>query len=186
MKIIVGLGNPGTKYAATRHNVGFMVIDYLASGPGVGTFRSKFDAQVAEFTEGSESGLLVKPETFMNLSGESVRAIVDFYKLNITTDVLIICDDINLPLGQLRARAKGSDGGQKGLRSIQSHLGTNEYSRLRIGVDPPPEGMDAAEFVLARFKPGEKDRIEDAIREAAAGALIWWREGIEACMNEIN
>src|SRR5262245_8535751 len=123
MKLVVGLGNPGPRYAGTRHNIGFEVIDYLAAAPGVGRWRSRFEAQVADGVEGTEQVLLLKPETFMNLSGRAVRAAVDFYKLAVT-DLLVVCDDIALPLGKLRARAKGSDGGQKGLRSIEQQLGT--------------------------------------------------------------
>ncbi len=185
MKVIVGLGNPGPKYHGTRHNIGYAVIDYLAAGPGVSAFRSRFQSQVAEMKEGDEQVLLVKPETFMNLSGRAVRQIVDFYKLK-ATDLLIVCDDIALPVGKLRARARGSDGGQKGLRSIQEQLGTPEYSRLRVGIGEPGEHMDAADYVLSRFAPGERSVIEDAIAAAAQGALLWIRQGIDACMNKVN
>ena len=185
MKVIVGLGNPGSRYEGTRHNVGFAVIDYLASAPGVGPFRSQFQAQIAETTEGGEKVLLVKPETFMNLSGRAVRQIVDFYKLDLA-DLLVVCDDIALPLGKLRVRARGTHGGQNGLRNIQEQLGTTEYGRLRIGIDPPPEHMAAADYVLSRFKPGERTAAEEAIAEAAKAALLWVREGIDVCMNRVN
>lgn len=184
MKVIVGLGNPGPKYAGTRHNVGFGVIDYLAAAPGVGPFRSRFQAQVAEANEGGEQVLLVKPETFMNLSGRAVRQAVDFYKLPLT-DLLVVSDDFNLPLGKLRVRAKGSHGGQNGLRDIQQQLGTDEYPRLRIGVGQPGPG-EAVDHVLSRFKPGERKAVEDAIAKAAEAALVWVRQGIEACMNRAN
>src|SRR5262249_45616357 len=138
MKVVVGLGNPGTKYAGTRHNIGFMVIDYLAEGPGAGRFQSRFQGQVAELMEEGEKILLVKPETFMNLSGRCVREVLDFYQVPVE-NLLVVCDDINLPLGKLRVRARGSDGGQKGLRDIQNHLGTAEYARLRVGIDAPGE-----------------------------------------------
>jgi len=185
MKVIVGLGNPGTKYAGTRHNVGFEVIDYLAAAPTCGPFRSKFQALVAETKEGDEQVLLVKPETFMNLSGRSVRQIVDFYKLTVPTDLLIVSDDFNLPLGKLRARAKGSHGGQNGLRDIQQQLGTDEFPRLRIGVGQPEPG-DAVDYVLTRFKPAERKVVEDAIALAAKGVLVFVKSGIEACMNAAN
>src|SRR5258708_2186668 len=123
MKLVVGLGNPEATYAGTRHNIGFVVLDYLAAGPRVGRWRSRFEAQITEAVEGTEQVLLMKPQTFMNLSGRAVRAAVDFYKLTVS-DLIVVCDDIALPLGKLRVRAKGSDGGQKGLRSIQEHLGT--------------------------------------------------------------
>lgn len=185
MKAIVGLGNPGAKYAGTRHNVGFEVIDYLAAAPSCGPFRSKFQALVAETKEGDEQVLLVKPETFMNLSGRCVRQIVDFYKLTVPTDLLVVSDDFNLPLGKLRARAKGSHGGQNGLRDIQQQLGTDEYPRLRIGVGQPEPG-DAVDHVLSRFKPAERKVVEDAIALAAKGVLVFVKSGIEACMNQAN
>jgi PTH1 family peptidyl-tRNA hydrolase len=185
MKVVVGLGNPGPKYHGTRHNVGYAVIDYLAAAPGVSAFRGKFQAQVAETTEGGEPVLLVKPETFMNLSGRAVREIMDFYKLDVA-DILVVCDDIALPVGKLRARAKGSDGGQKGLRSIQEQLGTAEYARLRVGVGAPGEYQDAADYVLGRFAPGERATIADAIAVAAQGVLVWVRSGIDVCMNRVN
>jgi PTH1 family peptidyl-tRNA hydrolase len=184
MKVIVGLGNPGPKYAGTRHNVGFEVVDYLAAGPGCSAFREKFEAFVAELKEGDETVLLVKPLTFMNLSGRSVRAVLDFYKLAVE-DVLVVCDDFNLPLGKLRVRAKGSHGGQNGLRNIQEQLGTDAYARLRIGVGQPDPG-EAVDFVLSRFKPGERAAAEDAVATAAQAVLTWVRSGIEACMNRFN
>jgi PTH1 family peptidyl-tRNA hydrolase len=184
MKVIVGLGNPGAKYAGTRHNVGFDVIDYLAAAPGCTPFREKFDAFVAELKESGESVLLVKPLTFMNLSGRSVRAVIDFYKLPLD-GLLVVCDDFNLPLGKLRMRAKGSHGGQNGLRNIQEQLGTDEYTRLRIGVGQPAPG-DAVDHVLSKFRPGERKAVEDAIALAAQAALTWLRNGTEAAMNRFN
>lgn len=184
MKVIVGLGNPGPKYAGTRHNVGFDVLDYLAAAPGVGPFRSKFQALIAEAKEGDEPILLIKPETFMNLSGRAVRQVVDFYKLE-PARVLIVSDDFNLPLGKLRVRAKGSHGGQNGLRNIQECLGTDEYPRLRLGVGQPGDG-EAVDFVLSRFKPGERTAVEDAVAKAAEAVMVWVRQGIDACMNKAN
>ena len=184
MKVVIGLGNPGSKYAGTRHNVGFEVIDYLTAGPGCSAFRERFEAMVAEMKEGAETILLVKPLTFMNLSGRAVRAILDFYKLPLD-QVLVVCDDFNLPLAKLRARAKGSHGGQNGLRNIQEQLGSDAYARLRIGVGQPGVG-EAIDFVLSRFKPGERAAAEEAVASAAQGALLWAREGIEACMNRVN
>jgi PTH1 family peptidyl-tRNA hydrolase len=185
MKVVVGLGNPGPKYHGTRHNIGYAVIDYLAAAPAVSSFRSRFQSLVADTKEGDEQVLLVKPETFMNLSGRAVRQIVDFYKLE-AADLLIVCDDIALPVGKLRVRAKGSDGGQKGLRSIQEQLGTPDYSRLRVGIGEPGEHMDAADYVLSRFSPGERPVIQEAIAAAAQGVLLWVRQGIDTCMNRVN
>ncbi len=184
MKVIVGLGNPGPKYAGTRHNVGFDVIDYLAAGPGVGAFREKFEAFIAEAKEGDETVLFVKPLTFMNLSGRAVRAILDFYKVPVE-NVLVICDDFNLPLGKLRVRTKGSHGGQNGLRNIQEQLGTDGYARLRIGVGQPAVG-EAIDHVLSKFKPGERTAVEDAVASAAQASLVWVKQGVEACMNKFN
>jgi PTH1 family peptidyl-tRNA hydrolase len=184
MKVIVGLGNPGPKYAGTRHNVGFDVIDYLAAGPSCSAFREKFEAFVAELKEGDETVLLVKPLTFMNLSGRAVRAVLDFYKLPVE-QVLVVCDDFNLPLGKLRVRAKGSHGGQNGLRSVQEQLGTDAYARLRIGVGEPSPG-DAVDHVLSKFKPGERKTVDEAVATAAQAALVWVRQGVEAAMNRFN
>jgi PTH1 family peptidyl-tRNA hydrolase len=185
MKLVVGLGNPGPKYDGTRHNIGYTVVDYLAAAPGVGKWRSRFQSSVAEAVEGSEPVLLMKPETFMNLSGRAVREAVDFYKLG-PADLLVVCDDIALPLGKLRARARGSHGGQKGLLSVQELIGTQEYSRLRIGVGSPGEHWDAADYVLSRFKSAERKVVEDAIAQAAQAVLVWVREGVDACMNRFN
>jgi len=184
MKIVVGLGNPGRQYAGTRHNVGFDVIDYLAAAPSVGGARSAFQADVFEATEGGEKLLLLKPQTFMNLSGRAVRAALDFYKLT-AADLLVVCDDYNLPLGKLRVRAKGSHGGQNGLRDIQQQLGGDEYPRLRMGVGQPSPG-EAVDFVLSRFKPAERPAIDAAVAQAAAAVLVWVRRGLPACMNFAN
>ena len=184
MKIVIGLGNPGRQYAGTRHNVGFEVIDYLAAAPSVGGARSAFQADVFEATEGGEKLLLLKPQTFMNLSGRAVRAALDFYKLT-AADLLVVCDDYNLPLGKLRVRAKGSHGGQNGLRDIQQQLGGDEYPRLRMGVGQPSPG-EAVDFVLSRFKPAERPAIDAAVAQAAAAVLVWVRQGLPACMNFAN
>jgi len=184
MKAIIGLGNPGTKYRGTRHNVGYAVIDSLGSASGVGNFQDRFQAEIAEWMSGSEKVLLVKPTTFMNLSGRAVRQLVDFYQLPLE-ELLVVCDDVNLPLGKLRFRAKGTHGGHNGLRDIQNHLGTTEYSRLRIGVDAPGQD-DMIDHVLTRFKPGERAVIEEAVATAAQGVDLWVREGIQKCMNQYN
>lgn len=184
MKVIAGLGNPGPKYVGTRHNVGFEVVDYLAAGPGCSTFREKFESLLAELREGDETVLLVKPLTFMNLSGRAVRAVLDFYRLTVE-QLLVVCDDFNLPLGKIRLRAKGSHGGQNGLRNVQDCLGTDAYSRLRVGVGRPEHG-EAVDFVLSRFRPGERPVVEEAVATAAQAALVWVRHGIEAAMNRFN
>jgi PTH1 family peptidyl-tRNA hydrolase len=182
-KVVVGLGNPGSRYAGTRHNVGFAVVDALAASPRAGRFQSRFQAQVAELEEEGARVLLVKPETFMNLSGRSVRQVVDFYQVELG-DLLVVCDDINLPLGKLRVRARGTHGGHNGLRDIQNHLGTTEYARLRIGVGAPDE--EAVDHVLGRFRPSERPVIEDALALAVQAVDVWVRQGVEACMNRYN
>jgi PTH1 family peptidyl-tRNA hydrolase len=183
-KVVVGLGNPGSRYDGTRHNVGFAVVDALAAGPRVGRFQSKFQAQVAEWEEEGHKVLLVKPETFMNLSGRCVRQVVDFYQVE-PADLLVVCDDINLPLGKLRVRARGTHGGHNGLRDIQNHLGTTEYARLRLGVGAPP-GEDAVDHVLGRFRPAERPVIEDTVALAAQAVAFWVLHDVEACMNRYN
>ena len=184
MKVVVGLGNPGPRYDGTRHNVGFAVVDLLAQSPRAGRFQSRFQAQVVELVEDADKLLLVKPETFMNLSGRSVRQALDFYQLP-PEALLVVCDDINLPLGKLRARAKGTHGGHNGLRDVQNHLGTTEYARLRLGVDAPRDD-DAVDHVLGRFRPAERDVIDDAVQLAAQAVIVWAHLGVEVCMNQYN
>ena len=185
MKVVVGLGNPGSRYQSTRHNVGFDLIDALAQTPGATAYRARFDCEIAELQEAGQQVLLAKPQTYMNLSGRAVRQIVDFFKLELA-DLLIVSDDMALPLGKLRAKAGGSHGGQNGLRSIQEALGTADYPRLRIGIGSAPAFVDAADFVLSRFKPGDKAVIDDAMIAAAQGVALWVREGTESLMNKIN
>jgi PTH1 family peptidyl-tRNA hydrolase len=183
MKIVVGLGNPGKRYEGTRHNVGFAVVAALAEGPGVSSFQNRFHADVAEWLEAGDKVLLVKPETFMNLSGRCVRQAVDFYQVPFH-DVLVVCDDINLPLGKLRFRTRGTHGGHNGLRDIQSHLGTTVYPRLRIGVGAPED--EVVDYVLGRFRPSERPVITEALELATQAVVLWVHEGIEKCMNQYN
>ena len=184
MKVVVGLGNPGSRYSGTRHNVGYAVIDSLAQSPRAGRFQNRFQAQVAEAREGEIKVLLVKPETFMNLSGRSVRQVIDFYQVP-ATELLVVCDDVNLPLGRLRFRARGTHGGHNGLRDIQGHLGTTEYSRLRIGVSAP-ERKDMIDHVLGRFRPSEQAVMNEAVETAAQAVVVWIDRGIDVCMNQYN
>jgi PTH1 family peptidyl-tRNA hydrolase len=185
VKVVVGLGNPGPKYEQTRHNIGFLVVEELATRLGAGKGRRRFDAQLAEGKLGDEKVLLAAPQTYMNESGRSVRQIVDFYALPLS-DVLLVCDDFNLDLARLRMRSGGSAGGQKGLADTIRHLGTEEFPRLRIGIGRPPEQMDAADFVLSRFKKGEIKSIESAVIRAAEGVEIWIRSGLDRAMNQVN
>lgn len=185
MKLIVGLGNPGRKYDGTRHNVGFDVIAELARRNSTSAPRTAFDALIAEAVIGSERVLLAAPQTYMNLSGRPVRQILDFYKLDLP-DLLVVCDDLNLPLGRLRLRRNGSAGGQKGLRNIIEHAGSEEFSRLRIGIDRPPERVEATAYVLQRFSPAQRDAISTAVSLAAEGVEAWVISGPEVAMNRIN
>jgi PTH1 family peptidyl-tRNA hydrolase len=185
MKLIVGLGNPGSKYQGTRHNVGYEVLAEVGRRHGDGRPRSKFHAEVMEAVVGTTRLLLLSPVTYMNRSGSSVQPARDFFKLP-DEDLLIICDDFNLPLAQLRFRARGSSGGQKGLDDIIRRLGTDQVARLRIGIGPVPERWDPADFVLGKFATGERPVIDEAIRRAADAVSVWVMEGIEACMNRYN
>jgi PTH1 family peptidyl-tRNA hydrolase len=183
-KLVVGLGNPGSKYEGTRHNVGFEVIDRLAQGGSGAAFTRKFDGLLAETDIEFRRVLLLKPQTFMNLSGRSVRQAVQFYKIDLA-DLLVVCDDLSLPLGKLRLRRGGSDGGQKGLRDIAQQLGTEEYPRLRIGIGDRGS-IDAADFVLTRFRPAERPIIDDALILATQAVAVWVAQGLEAAMNRFN
>jgi PTH1 family peptidyl-tRNA hydrolase len=185
MKLIVGLGNPGRKYAATRHNVGFHVVAELAHRFGQGRARSKFRGEAVDAAIDGEKVVLLCPHTYMNRSGASVLEACDFYKVEFH-ELLVVCDDFNLPLAKLRFRAKGSSGGQKGLQDIIRCLGTDQFSRLRIGIGAPPENWDVADFVLSKFDAEDGKVMKDAVRQAADAAADWTREGVQMCMNRYN
>jgi PTH1 family peptidyl-tRNA hydrolase len=185
MKLIVGLGNPGDKYKNTRHNVGFEVAAALAKKFATATPRARFQGETVEATIAGQKALLLTPLTYMNLSGQSVLATRDFFKIE-NQDLLIVCDDFNLPLAKLRLRPKGSSGGQKGLEDILRRLGTEELPRLRIGVGIPPPGRDGASYVLGRFTKDEQPEIATAIDRAAEAAASWVEAGIDAAMNKYN
>ena len=185
MKLVVGLGNPGSNYEGTRHNIGFEVISELAHRWQATRPKLRFEANLTEANYQGEKVLLAAPQTYMNLSGRSVQQIVKFYQIPLN-DVLVICDDMNLKLAQLRLRASGSAGGQKGLSSILQVCGTEQIPRLRFGVGRPPEKMDAVTFVLAKFRKDELADVDVAVRGAATGVEIWIREGVSAAMNVVN
>ncbi len=185
MKLIVGLGNLGRKYDQTRHNVGFEVLNRLAARFGDGSTKDKFDGRLMEASIAGERVLLLWPHTFMNCSGDCVGPAFEFYKLELA-DLLVVCDDFNLPLGKLRFRRDGSAGGQNGLADIVRRLGTEEFSRLRLGIGPVPENWDAADFVLGRFTAAQRKEVDETIARAADGAECWVSEGIEASMNRFN
>jgi PTH1 family peptidyl-tRNA hydrolase len=184
LKLVVGLGNPGSKYEGTRHNIGFEVVDRLAAGGSGARFGRKFDGLLADTEIDFRRVLLLKPETFMNLSGRSVRQALQFYKLELA-DLLVICDDLNLPLGKLRIRGGGSDGGQKGLRDISAQLGSEDYARLRIGIGERGP-IDATDFVLSRFRSAERPIIDDALIAATQAVAVWATSGLAAAMNRFN
>jgi PTH1 family peptidyl-tRNA hydrolase len=184
MKLVVGLGNPGSKYEGTRHNIGFEVIDRLAEGGAGARFSRKFDGLQAEAEIDFRRVLLLKPETFMNLSGRSVAQALRFYKLELA-DLLVVCDDLSLPLGKLRIRGGGTDGGQKGLRDITAHLGTDAFARLRIGIGERGP-IDAVDFVLSRFRSAERPVIDDALILASQAVAVWVTQGLAPAMNRFN
>jgi PTH1 family peptidyl-tRNA hydrolase len=185
MKVLVGLGNPGKKYEGTRHNVGWQVIGEMAARHGAARPKVKFDAEIAEISVAGQKLVLVAPQTYMNASGRSVRQLVDFYQIP-PSEVLIVCDDINLPLAKLRMRRSGSSGGQKGLENVIQQLGTPDVPRLRIGVGQPPNGRDAADYVLDRFGKAEMKEIELAVHTAADAVEAWVSDGVEKAMNRFN
>lgn len=185
MKLVVGLGNPGRRYEHTRHNVGYAVVAELARQAGTTRTRRRFHGEVVEAEVGGVRALLLCPTTYMNRSGQSVAEARDYFKLPLE-DMLVICDDLNLPLGKLRFRAGGSSGGHKGLEDIIRHLGSERFARLRIGIGQVPEGWDAADYVLARFAEGEKACIQQSIARAADAVADWACRGIDYCMNRYN
>lgn len=185
MKLVVGLGNPGTKYQGTRHNVGFDVLACLAKRCDIGRPKAKFNAEVAETILRNQKTILLSPLTFMNLSGQSVRAAVDFYKIPLT-DMLVICDDINLDVARLRLRPNGSAGGQNGLKDIIKRLGSQEFDRLRVGVGRPPPRWDAADYVLGKFSAEDAAQIDRAVERAANAVEVWVENGIQTAMNQFN
>ena len=185
MKLVVGLGNPGKQYAGTRHNIGFEVLFELSRKFIAPFARQKFEAEYAELQLQQEKVLLIAPQTYMNLSGQSVQKFCSFYHLA-PSDVLVVCDDLNLPLGKLRIRASGSAGGQKGLQNITQLLATQDMARLRIGIDPPPSGRDAKDWVLGAFGKSEQPLVEAAVQKAAQAVETWVTQGLAAAMNRFN
>ena len=185
MKLIVGLGNPGARYHDTRHNIGFRVIDTLARRWSVDQWREQHQALVGKVREGDEPVLVAKPVTFMNLSGESVAGLAGFYKVAVP-DVLVVLDEVALPLGRLRAGRGGSHGGHNGLKSVIARLGTSDVPRLRIGVGRGEGRKELADHVLGTFAEEERDEVEAAVLRAADAAVMFVTEGIERVMNAFN
>ena len=183
MRIIVGLGNPGREYAATRHNVGFMTVTELARRLGFAGIKRRFRAELLEGPTDFGKVVLAAPQTFMNLSGHSVREIVQWHHAPIS-DLLVLCDDLDLPFGALRLRGSGSAGGHNGLASIIEQLGTKDVPRLRIGIGRGRSSASA--HVLSRFSPAEEAELRSVIDAAADAALLWAREGVISAMNQVN
>lgn len=185
MKLIVGLGNIGQKYTFTRHNVGFMLADSIALNNGL-TFRenSRLKCFMTNLRNGIDDYLIIKPTTFMNLSGEAVRAVVDYYKISIE-DVLIVYDDLSLELGKIRFRANGSDGGHNGIKSIIQHLGTKDVARLKIGIGPQPS-IPSEVFVLQNFTKEELETLKEALSRSKDGINCFFKEGIAVAQNKFN
>ena len=184
MKIIVGLGNPGDKYRETRHNIGFHVLDELASRWRSTPWKRRFEAEVSEHRADGPV-LLVKPQTYMNLSGVAVREAVKFFKAD-PQSVIVVHDDLDLPAGRLRIRERGGSGGHRGIGSLLAELGTDEFVRVRFGVGRPPEGWDSADYVLGRFAKDEQELIRAAVVKAADAIEAIMQEGTAPAMNRFN
>jgi peptidyl-tRNA hydrolase, PTH1 family len=184
MRLVVGLGNPDRKYAGTRHNLGFRVCDKLSQQVGAEFTGEKFHSLVADADTPDGPVLLLKPQTYMNLSGQAVVAALRFYKASLD-DLLVVCDDFNLDLGRLRFRREGSHGGHNGLRDIIARLGTDAFPRLRLGIGPLGDG-DPVRFCLTGFAPGEQEDVEQMIDAATTGAQFWLDRGINEAMNQYN
>ncbi len=185
LTVIAGLGNPGNKYENTRHNVGFSTIDLLSSKHGIKVNKLKHKALTGEGTIAGERVLLVKPQTFMNLSGECIRDIAEWYKLPMD-NIIIVYDDVDLPVGTVRIRPKGSSGTHNGMKSVIYQLQSDEFPRIRIGIGKAPEGWDLADYVLSRFSADETGAIRESIERAADAAAAIVASGVSAAMNQYN
>lgn len=183
MKLIVGLGNPGREYQGTRHNIGFMVLDILARAHGISVKSRRNKAHVGEGVIENQKVVLAKPLTYMNLSGEAVGGLMRRYRLK-PADLIVVSDDVDLPLGRIRIRASGSAGGHKGLRSIIHSLGTQEFARIRVGIGSPDREM--VDYVLSRFHRKERDVVKEVVGRSADAVQMILAEGIEQAMNRFN
>lgn len=185
MKLIVGLGNIGNKYVFTRHNVGFMLADSIALNSNL-TFKenSKLKSLITSFKNGIDDYLIIKPTTFMNLSGEAVRAVMDYYKIKVE-DILIVYDDLSLELGKMRFRGNGSDGGHNGIKSIIKHVGTQNIARLKIGIGPQPN-IPSEVFVLQNFSKEELELLKNTLSKAKDGIACYYQEGLSVAQNKFN
>ena len=183
--LIVGLGNPGQKYEHTRHNMGFLTVDLLAEQLNVKLNKVKFKSAYNIVRFGGQKCLVMKPQTYMNLSGEAVHEAAQFYKIP-ADHVLVIYDDVSLPVGKLRVRPTGSAGGHNGIKNIIAHLGTQEFPRVKVGVGAKPPKMDLADYVLSRFSKEDRAKMEDAFKEAAEAVEVLITDGSDRAMNRFN
>ncbi|GAE36569.1 aminoacyl-tRNA hydrolase [Halalkalibacter akibai] len=185
MKLIVGLGNPGEKYAGTRHNVGFDCIDYCANEMNIDISQTKFKGIYGSGLVNGEKVYLLKPLTYMNLSGESVRPFMDYFNIDLE-DLVVIYDDMDLPAGKIRLRQKGSAGGHNGIKSLIQHLGTPEFNRIRIGVDRPKNGESIVNYVLGSYHPEELEDVKQSIVQSTKAVEAWTQKSFLEVMNEFN
>ena len=186
MYIIVGLGNPSSEYAGTRHNVGFEVIEILADRFDIATDFIKHKAICGRGIIEGNKVMLAMPQTYMNRSGESVRELADYYKIDVTSELIVVYDDVNLDPGRIRIRGGGSAGGHNGMKDIISHLGTDEFTRVRVGVGEKPKGYDLADYVLGHFTNDERELMDGAFIDAANAVVSIMNDGIDAAMNRFN
>ena len=186
MFVIVGLGNPGKKYENTRHNAGFISLDALANKYGISISEKKHKALCGTGIIEGNKVLLVKPETFMNLSGESVRSVMDFYKIDPEEDMLVIYDDISLAPGNIRIRKKGSAGGHNGIKSIIAHTGTQNFMRIKVGVGEKPSGWDLADYVLGHFSEEDNTKIKEIMPDIIQAATLMVQGDVDKAMNDFN
>jgi len=185
MYLIVGLGNPGDKYRYTKHNVGFMVLDYFASLHNINISKVKHKAVLGESLIGQEKVILAKPQTYMNLSGESVQELMDWYKEDISK-LIVIYDDVDLPVGRIRIKPEGSSGTHNGMKSVIYLLNTDKFPRLRVGIGKQPEYMDLADYVLGRFKDEDIPLMEETIKKSALAVEEIIINGVNSAMNKYN
>ena len=186
MFIIAGLGNPERQYEGTRHNAGFDVIDRIAEKYNIAVDTKKHRAYIGKGIIDGQKVILAKPQTYMNLSGESIRSLVDYYKIDEENELLVVYDDISLDVGRLRIRAKGSAGGHNGIKNIIAHLGTQVFPRIKVGVGEKPKGYDLADYVLGHFSKAERERMEEGYDHAVRAAEMIVSGQLSEAMNEFN
>ena len=186
MFIIVGLGTPGKDYQNTRHNIGFDVIDTLADMAGISVIEKKHKAIIGKGVIDGQKVILVKPQTYMNLSGESVREVIDYYKVDEEEELIVISDDISLDVGMIRVRKKGSAGGHNGLKNIIQHLGHDTFMRIKMGVGEKPKGYDLADYVLGHFTQDERKTMDEAAKSATEAIRMMMAGDVDKAMNMFN